>query len=67
MLPGHPSHFIADLGDPHHVTKRSKARDDRLINLLYCCRASHNEIDRAPAELRAKWEANAKEILRARA
>lgn len=43
----HPRHYIGDEGDTHHIVKRSKSRDDRLQNLLWVCRAAHNEIHRA--------------------
>jgi hypothetical protein len=45
IIPGHESHFIGSFGDAHHIVKRSKARDDRLQNLLWICRAAHIEID----------------------
>jgi hypothetical protein len=41
----HKSHFIGDNGDPHHIVKRSKARDDRLCNLAWICRPLHIAID----------------------
>ena len=44
ILDGHPRHYIGDEGDPHHVIKRSKARNDSLKNLLWICRAAHIEI-----------------------
>lgn len=44
LIEGHPNHFIGDDGDPHHVIKRSKARDDRLQNLRWICHAAHQEI-----------------------
>jgi hypothetical protein len=61
MLPGHKAHYIGDEGDPQHITKRSKARDDRLSNLLWVCRASHNAMDQARPALRKQWEHAAKE------
>lgn len=44
VIPRHTVHFIGDYGDPHHIVKRSERRDDRLENLLWICRAAHNEI-----------------------
>jgi hypothetical protein len=61
MLPGHKAHYIGDEGDPQHITKRSKARDDRLTNLLWVCRSSHNAMDQARPALRKQWEHAAKE------
>ena len=44
LMVGHEAHFIGSEGDPHHVVKRSKTRDDRLSNLLWVCRSAHIEI-----------------------
>ena len=44
ILPGHASHFLGDTGEPHHIVKRSIARDDRLVNLLYICHSAHIQL-----------------------
>jgi hypothetical protein len=64
MWPGHAPHYIGDDGDPQHVTKRSKGRDDRLTNLLWCCRFSHIAMDRIASRTeREVWEKRAREKL----
>jgi hypothetical protein len=44
LIPGHLHHFIGDDGDPHHIVKRSKSRDDRLSNLLWVCHWAHIQL-----------------------
>ena len=45
----HPSYFErcrSEGHDPHHVTPRSKGRDDRLDNLILLCRMHHDLLDK---------------------
>jgi len=38
--------------DPHHMTPRSKGRDDRMTNLIALCRGCHNLVDWKRIKLR---------------
>jgi hypothetical protein len=37
---------LCDADDPHHLTPRRIARDDRLENLIGICRVCHSELDK---------------------
>ena len=51
IVEGHPSHWLGEFGDVHHLIPRSKGRDDRAENLVYICRFLHSEIDKR----KVKW------------